>query len=343
MKIKLPKDRQNRKTKSAALVFAIISSGLATSPVAQAQSNITIKQAPLTSATMTDEVGSNLVDSAQPPVQDVQFLEDTGASNRIDLSGKLRMLSQRIPAAACNLAAGIDADTSAAVLNSAAAEFEQIVNALEFGDESLGIIGVEERRKTLVGLRKLREAWVPMFGGAQRIAGGEGSADLITGIADESAEVLRIAKLLVSEISGQYSNPTAVLQIDALTIDIAGRQRMLSQRISKNICLIASGVNVDVAMAELDGAAQTFETSLNALLNGMPDAGIKAPPSTEVADGLQVVVADWADLKPTVARVLASETLDAEQRAAAFNGANRMTGDMNKVVGMYSQASKQDL
>jgi len=343
MKIKSSKGRQNRKTTSAALAIAIVGSGLMTLPAAHAQTSMMIEQTPLMSASMTGGVGFAAVYPAQARVEDVQFLEDSGASNRIDFSGKLRMLSQRIPAAACYLAAGIDEETSSAVLASAAAEFEQIVNALEFGDESLGIIGAEERRKTLVGLRKLRELWEPMFADAQQIAGGDNSSSAVMGVADQSAKVLDIAKLLVSEISGQYSNPTAVLQIDALTIDIAGRQRMLSQRISKNICLVSSGVNVDVAMAELASTAQTFETSLNALINGMADAGIKPPPSTEVADGLQVVVEDWANLKPIVMQVLAGETIDTEQRAAAFNGANLMTGDMNKVVGMYSQASKQDL
>ena len=340
MKSNTSKDRANRKTASAALAVAIICSGL---PTAHAQTSIAIEQTPLMSASMTGGVGFALVHPAQARIEDVQFLEDDGASNRIDFSGKLRMLSQRIPAAACNLAAGIDTQTSAAVLNSAAAEFDQIVNALEFGDESLGIIGVEERRKTLVGLRKLRESWEPMFAEAQQIADGNGSADIVMAMADHSAEVLRIAVLLVSEISGQYSNPTAVLQIDALTIDIAGRQRMLSQRISKNICLVASGVNADVAMDELASAAQAFETSLDALRNGMPDAGIKSPPNTDVANGLEVVVEDWANLKPIVTQILAGETIDDEQRSIAFNGANAMTGNMNKVVGMYSQASKQDL
>ena len=31
------------------------------------------------------------------------------------------------------------------------------------------------------------------------------------------------------------------------------------------------------------------------------------------------------------------------ERALGFNGANTMTGNMNTVVGMYSQTSKQDL
>ena len=272
-----------------------------------------------------------------------QFLEDIGASQRIDYSGKLRMLSQRIPAAACNYAQGIDPENSGATLDAASQEFQQIINALEFGDESLGIIGAEERRKTLVGLNKLHESWDPMLATAETIQADGGSTDDITTIADQSVPVLDIAKLLVSVISEQYANPVALLQSDALVIDIAGRQRMLSQRMSKNVCLIAAGVNVETAMSELATTAQLFENALIALQNGMPDAGVKAPPNAQITEGLEVVAQDWAILKPIVAKALAGETMDAETRSIMFNGANLMTANMNRVVGMYSEASKLDL
>jgi nitrate/nitrite-specific signal transduction histidine kinase len=273
----------------------------------------------------------------------IQFLQDNGASQRIDFSGKLRMLSQRIPAAACNYVAGIDPEASGAILTAAVAEFQQIVDALEFGDPSLGIIGVEERRKTLVGLRKLRELWEPMLVEANSISATGGTIENVIAIADVSASVLEIAKLLVSEISGQYSDPTALLQVDALAIDIAGRQRMLSQRMSKNVCLIASGVNVETATGELNAAAQTFDVSLNALRNGLADAGIKAPPTEQIVTGLDTVIADWAGLQQIVTRTAKGETIDDEVRDQMFNGANMMTGNMNTVVGMYSEASKLKL
>ncbi len=276
-------------------------------------------------------------------LQRAQFLEDTGASQRIDYSGKLRMLSQRIPAAACNYADGIDRDASGAMLDAAANEFQQIVNALEFGDESLGIVGAEERRKTLVGLRKLRENWDPMFATADQIHTDGGSPEAVTTIAAQSAPVLDIAKLLVSAISEEYSNPVALMQADALVIDIAGRQRMLAQRISKDVCLIAAGVNVEQSVADLASTAQLFEDALVALQTGMPDAGVKAPPNAQIREGLDVVMADWNALKPTVMAVLAGENLDAQTRADLFNGANSMTADMNEVVHMYSDASKTGL
>ncbi len=276
-------------------------------------------------------------------LQMIQYREDTGASQRIDLSGKLRMLSQRIPAAACNYTAGIESATSNTVMNAAIAEFDAIMHALEFGDETLGVIGVEERRKTIVGLGKLRELWEPMRDTANQIGTGGGTAETVATLAEQSADVLKMAQRIVSEISGQYSDPTALLQSDAITIDIAGRQRMLTQRMSKNVCLIASGMTVVAAIEELNDAAQMFDISLGALRSGMDDAGIVPPPTADISAGLAIVLADWGTIQPIVARAAAGEVLDDEQRSIMFNGANTMTGHMNTVVGMYSDASKMEL
>ena len=81
-----------------------------------------------------------------------EFVEDVGASERINFSGKLRMLSQRIPAAVCYSNAGVESEKSQEMFESASAEFHTILAALEFGDESLNIKGAEEDRKVLACL-----------------------------------------------------------------------------------------------------------------------------------------------------------------------------------------------
>jgi hypothetical protein len=49
----------------------------------------------------------------------------------------------------------------------------------------------------------------------------------------------------------------------------------------------------------------------------------------------------WSALEPFVLATLAGESLDAADRATVFHGMNQMTANMNKVVGLYSEASKQ--
>lgn len=273
----------------------------------------------------------------------VQLVEQDGASQRINLSGKLRMLSQRVTGASCYAQSGIDSEASSAVLNAAAAEFELITAALEFGNDDLGVFGAEERRKTQVGLGKLNELWAPMATLAGSVSAGTGTPDDVTAMADQAGPLLEMAQRMVTEITGEYSNPAEIIQANAMLIDIAGRQRMLAQRMSKNVCLIAAGINVEQAAEELRGASEIFDASLSALRGGMPSAGINPPPNDEIADGLAAVSAVWEEVQPIVTMTLNGQIPDAEQLAVMFHQSNALTGKMNETVGMYSAASKQGI
>lgn len=272
-----------------------------------------------------------------------QFLEDVGGAERIDYAGKLRMLSQRIPAAACNLNAGIAADASGPMLAASVAEFEKITNALEFGDADLNIIGVEERRKTLAAIADLHDKWAVIFDTVNEISATGPTDAAVQVLADANIPLLESAALLVSEVSGQYADPTAVLQADALRIDIAGRQRMLTQKISKEVCLISSGINAEASKEVLGGTINMFEVSLNALHHGMPEAGIGPAPNEEIAAQLMTVETDWNAIKPHLDTVMAGGSLDDATRGELFAGLNKTMVDMNIAVGMFTESSKLGL
>lgn len=300
----------------------------------------------VTGAALTIVLASQAQAESQPstsPNTNGQFVQDIGSSERINLSGKLRMLSQRIPAAACNLNAGIAPDDSAAVLNAAFAEFDQILTGLEVGDETLGIIGVEERPRTLRVIQEVHTKLEPFHDALDNMADDGPTDTAVEQLADSNMELLEIVKLLVSEISAQYSNPAALLQSDAMAIDIAGRQRLLTQKASKEICLIMSDINAAASRETLGATINMFETSLGALQNGMADAGLNPPPNDDIIQGLATVHDDWFAVKDQLDAVLAGQTLSEADRATVFRALNTTMANMNTVVGMYSEASKLGL
>lgn len=270
-----------------------------------------------------------------------ELAEQIGASERVNYSGKLRMLSQRVIATGCNYAAGIDPQESGKHMQAARDEFALIVDALENGNADLGMNGAEKRKKTLARIEELKAEWKPLAGDLDSINSAPAAAT-VESAAVQSGQVLSVAKLLVSDLSAQYSDPAAMVQANAMLIDISGRQRMLTQRMSKNICLAASGITTEAAKSELAATAEMFETSLNALRSGMQAAGINPPPNSEIAEGLSIVQANWTEMKPAVETILAGGTLSDDERARVYHGMNQMTGNMNKVVGMYSEASKHN-
>lgn len=309
--------------------------------------NTCLSLKPLTvTAVMAVTFGSGvLAENQAAPVQVTQanFVEESGGSQRIDYSGKLRMLSQRIPAAACNLNAGIVADQSKSILDQSVTEFDHILTALTVGDDALGIYGAEDRRRTTRVIEELRKKFEPVQTALDQSSDGMPQDEAIQVIADHNMEVLEMAKLLVAEISAEYANPVALLQSDVIAIDIAGRQRMLTQKTSKEICLILSGVNASAALETLGSTVNMFEVSLDALRNGMPSVGLRPAPTADIAEGLDLVKNDWDAVKAKIDAVIAGTRLTDEDRAAVFVGLNTTMADMNRVVGLYSDASKLGL
>ena len=262
------------------------------------------------------------------------------AQERINFSGKLRMLSQRIPAAACHLNRGIAGPAASALLEDASAEFERILSALEFGDEGLNILEPETRRKSLARIHELREKWEPFQDAAEAVVAGTATDAEIGYLLKENLPVLAAAQLVVEELVKQYSNPNAVTQASLMLIDISGRQRMLTQKMSKETCMIGGAHQTSQTRDDLQGTMGIFEASLEALRFGMPQVGIGAPPNAQISDGLQGVLEDWTRVKPLISEVLQDGALSDEDHEVKFIGLNTTMANMNTVVGMYANAAR---
>ena len=286
---------------------------------------------------------SATVTVAETPREQVKFIENSDGEVRVNIAGRLRMLSQRIPAAACNLNAGVDPAGSRAVLDSAIAEFDTILFALQYGDASLGVMSSETNLRTLRMIEDLRASYTQMDTTIRADADPALSDATIQYVADHNTEVLDQAKQIVTEISGQYSNPAALLQSDAMAIDIAGRQRMLTQMISKNICQSQSGINVEESHAALAEAVNLFEVSLNALRSGMVDVGIQPPPTEEISRGLEIVLFDWSMIRGHIMTALDGGHLDHDSRQEVLSGLDKALADMNAVVSLYVDHAHSDL
>jgi hypothetical protein len=295
-----------------------------------------------TSLTAPAMAESTLVQDAKP-VEIGLIIEDVGASERINFSGKLRMLSQRIPAAACNMAAGIEIDTSREILNGAVAEFAKIVDALEFGDDSIGIKGAESRRKTLMQIEKLRAEWTPFRQAAENIAAGQDADAALVYVSENNLKVLEEAKLLVSEVSTEYSNPAEMTQANAMLIDISGRQRMLTQKMAKEVCGVETG---NQAMGDAEALGKTmglFEASLVALKDGFEGAGINPPPTDAIQAGLDDIFNDWQGISADMKLVTAKDAVGLDAMSSIYGRLNVALKEMNDVVGLYSEAAKSSI
>lgn len=297
-------------------------------------------------ALVTASVSTTLpttLSAQEATISEAALVQSSGAQERIALSGKLRMISQRIPAMACHFVAGVDPEGSSRGLALATDEFEKILSALEFGDAELGVNDAELDRKTIAKIHALRDVWTPFKVAADAIVVGDLADGNLQIVLAENMNILETAKTLVTEISGEYANPAELVQADSFLIDIAGRQRMLLQKISKESCMVSLRLDTAASTEALNGSIQVFSSSLEALRHGMPSAGIRKPPTSEISAGLDGIFESWKALMPTFDAVLSGAELDATATDKKYQELDALMVAMNDVVIMYSEATKNEL
>lgn len=271
------------------------------------------------------------------------FVAEDGGSERIVLAGKLRMLSQKIPSAACHNFAGIDQDMSREDLRSATAEFNLILDGLTDGAPSLGIPTAEADSRILRRLNAVHEVWDPVNNNIRNTIELGGYTWTVGFVSSRSVPLLDMANLLVSDLVGEYSDPTSLLQADALKIDISERQRMLAQRMAKNACLVANDLWSETAQLELAETVKLFDASAGALRFGMPAASIEPGTDPVINAHLDTVLDVWSKVRPLIDRVAGGGAISEDEKTQVYHNMNELTEQMTKVTNLYSAASKLDL
>jgi hypothetical protein len=268
-------------------------------------------------------------------------VQSTGAAERIDITERVRALSQRIGVAACHVQAGSDVDTFKKVGTDAIAEFDRLMLGLAEGNPDLGLPAKEEERKVLAGIRGVDLQWQTFAGQAKAMMDGSAPADGWDYVARQNLNLMHSTKYLVQEIINAYANPPELLQSHALTLDIVGRQRSLALQMAKEACGLANGNKVVGNSFRFAKTMRLFEASLNALVNGFPAAGVIAPPSPEIAAKMAEIQADWAAVKPEVEKAMAGG--DPAASVELYKKLDAITVKFDEVTLLYVTASKSGI
>ena len=251
----------------------------------------------------------------------------------INLAGKQRMLTQKMSKEALLIAKGIDADTNKAALQKTVALFDKTLKGLLNGDADLGLPKTEDAA-IVAQLNKVTGLWTSFQQPVAAVAGGDTNTAVLKKIAVENLPLLKEMNAAV----GMYEK-SAGSTLDpgmATTINLAGKQRMLTQKMSKELLLVANGIDVDENKANLRKTAVLFERTLKGLFDGDTELGLPGTQEPAIRAQLEVVQKLWNEFKPVLNAVdVSSEGLS---KAAQFN--LPLLKEMNKAVGMYEQGEK---
>lgn len=233
-------------------------------------------------------------------------------SEAINQAGRQRMLTQRIVKAYAEELLQVQPIEARQQRLSAIALYDRQLQALKAYAPS------ERVKESLKFVSKL-------WGGFKTAASGEISRKGLERISAINDEVLRASHQVVLRLTELSSNGVGHL------VNIAGRQRMLSQRIAKLYMLRSNGMDTEQIRRDENKAVQEFVTALDELS--------KAPENTpEINRALHEIRRQWSIFEAS----FHLHDGDYIPLLIALSSEKVLKG-MNEITGMYAELSSGDV
>jgi len=252
----------------------------------------------------------------------------------INMAGRQRMLSQKMSKEFLLVTKGLDPVENEAAMRSTMDLFESSLQKLMNGDAASDITkppnaDIANQLDVVQGL------WTTY---KEVLSNNVGSSNpvILQKISDQSVPLL----VQMNAGVGMYST-AAGLAAPGAVVNVAGRQRMLSQKMSKETLLVGLGVDKDKNLGTLESSRDLFVNSHNALLNGN-SVGTAAIPvlakttDTCVRNQLETVVAGvWAAMGPAIQNVIDTKSASMASLKIIYDNNVPLLVKSNEAVTMY--------
>ena len=260
----------------------------------------------------------------------------------INLSGKQRMLSQKMSKEVMLVALGVDVEQNLANLKETSELFDRTLTGLRHGDSGLQLVPTENKR-ILRQLDEVDAIWATFYPQVKAVLGSASvSPEQLSAIAAGNLPLLKEMNKAVGLYEADAKK--GGLEADpglAANLNLSGKQRMLTQKMSKEFFLLALGHDVDNNKLNLLETYTLFDRTLTGLVTGDETLGLPGTAPGPIVDQLDVVKGLWAGFQPLVASAAepsAGKPGASEVRKVA--DANLpLLREMNKAVGLYADSA----
>ncbi len=222
----------------------------------------------------------------------------------VNRAGEQRMLTQRIAKLYCQQGLGILPTQTPTALNAAKSRFEANLKALK------PVVVASRSTEASQAYQRLGAEWTAL----QRAMRAPASREAAVRLVRQAELALVAAEDLTGVIEDQSPSPSSRV------VNIAGRQRMLSQRIASQYFLLSWGVESSAARTRLESAINDFSAGLSRLT-----ARKDNPPA--VQSELSEIARQWEWLQTSLSLEGASSyaLLVAESADSILEASDRVT------------------
>lgn len=258
----------------------------------------------------------------------------------LNLSGKQRMLSQKMTKEMLLVAYGYNTTENLENLKKTAALFDKTLNGLRDGSADLGLPPTKQPR-ILRQLKKVTSKWNPYHTAVRNVIDTKQvTPPVLTEVANLNLPLLKNmnkAVLLYEKDAkkGQLQNSGAL----ATKINLSGKQRMLTQKMSKEFLLIALKHDAEANKLNLLETLTLFDRTLIGLQVGDDTLGLEKTDSPDILAQLKKVESLWQNFKPLMEQASSPDNneISAAQVKQMAESNLPLLKEMNAAVKMYEK------
>ena len=257
-------------------------------------------------------------------------------SHIIAVTGAQRTTVHQLTKEAILIALGQQKDDSAERVKLWIDGLERTLKGLRDGDTALALPPTKNEN-VLKLLEQINELW-SLFKSAllQSTTDGTLSRTSIAIVADLNVPLIQALDDLIKEIKIESATGHLVSVLEA-AIDVSGQQRMLTQKITKEILLIGYNHDAEKYKKRLNESVATFEANLVSLIEGNFEIKLFPAPTPQIRVQLRRVQTVWDRFRPIIERTTKSGTISNAdiQQAVDFNAS--LLKEIDNVLNMYGK------
>jgi hypothetical protein len=244
----------------------------------------------------------------------------------IDLSGKQRILTQKMTKEAFLIKFDINKKSNIQKLIASSQLFERLLKGLLNGDKELKLIAIKDANIEKQ-IKKVNTIWEPYYKEIKSVINKTTTKNSYNIICDESDKLLKEMNQVIKLYTLHDKENKFALTND---MNLAGKQRMLLQKMAKSILIAKNGIAVKKYKDEFLSSQKLFTKTLKGLLDGDSSLKLRGVKLPQINKQLRVVEELWVKEQKNFQHILLDKDIK-----KAINALENITMEMDKSVKLY--------